>query len=138
MRQAEGRFHYICNRVGLHRIANTEAGYCRKDGEQHAHPGPFFAKAVANVIHGPANMGATLIHLSETHGKNGFRVLCGHAHEGGKPHPEQGAWPPEENSGRNACNIACSDGCRQGGHERLEWWDFTVCLRASGAAATPQ
>ena len=84
------------------------------------------AKAIWDVIHGPANMLAVFMGLAEAHGQNGHCVFGADAHESGHPHPEHRTRPAQENRGCDPNNISSANRGGQRCHEGVERIDALI------------
>ena len=133
-RNAEGGVQSVGDGMGLRHVADAEAADAAEESEERAEPGPFFAEAVLDVVHGAAHDvsggGDFAVFLSQ----HGFRVLGGHAHHGGAPHPEEGAGAAGEDGGGHTGNVAHAHGGGQGGHECLERGEFSMNVGILGAS----
>ena len=116
--QAHQGLHGPGDLGGLGDVADAEAGDAAQQGEQHRQP--LVPRALFNVVHGAAEVGAVPVHLAVLHRQDDLGVLGHHAEEGGHPHPEDRPRPSGEDGPGDAGDVARPHGPGQGGGHRLE------------------
>ena len=111
-------------RLGLGGTSNAES---RRYGAEGIETGQRFAvEAVANDIHGAADMVAFGIPPPIEYTQIAFRIGGGHAQHASEPAPQHGAGPSQGNSRGHTDDIAGSQCCRQGGGQCAEGGDAAV------------
>ena len=121
----EGLVHADGDGVNLHEVADAEAGDEAENGEAGAKPLPFRSETVLDEVHGAADPASGGCLFTVLHGQNDFGEFGHHAHEGGYPHPEEGARAADGDSRGHTHDVAGADITGKGGHERVPGGNLT-------------
>ena len=124
---AEALIHHAADGVGLDEVAADDLGN-HEQRAQHRQPGG--VQALFDVIHGAAHPLALLVAFTIQKAQHDLAVFGGHAHEGGHPHPEDGAQAAGHHRGGYAHDVAAAHAGGQGGAQRLEGGDAAGILLA--------
>ncbi len=108
------------NGIHLGGVAGTKYRQHPKERIGKGQPGPLFAKAVADIVHGTANQLAVAVALMEMHRQRHFCKLGAHAKESGTPHPENSTGSAQGNGPCYAGDIAGAHSAGQCGTYRLK------------------
>ena len=108
-----------CDGIDLRHAAGAE---CRNHGEyaeDYGKPFPFFAEAVLDVVHRPADKISFVVLFPIMNGEDDFCVFGAHAKQGGNPHPEDRTRTADGDGSCHAGDIAGADCSRKCSCERL-------------------
>jgi hypothetical protein len=132
---APGTLQRLGDLVRLHHVADAEAGQHAEHGEGNRQPVPVPAQAIADVVHGAADVVAQFVALAVADRQQRLGVLGGHAHQRDHPHPEQRAGAADQDGAGHAGDVARPHRGRQRGHQGPPTGDIAGTL---GGAALPQ
>ena len=117
------------NGIDLGHITGSDGSNGCQKAENHGQPGPIFAKAVLDVIHGTAHIVTLGVALPVMDGKNHLGIFGHHAEQGAEPHPEHCPRAAQSDGAGNTGNIAGTHGCRQRSGHSLKGGNLTMgCL----------
>ena len=108
------------DRIDLGGIARPEDSDGPEDRKEDRKKMPFLRQAVFNKVHGSADPVPLGVALAEMDRQDHLGVFRAHAQQGGDPHPEDRAGPPDRDRARHAGDIARADRSSQRRTDRLE------------------